>query len=472
MCAIRLCLVCVFLSALVTVTHSATAASPSVAKGGMKLSALWRGAAKKALPAAAAAWLAFTPPPAPALPSSPVPKLPSVQHALPTEHPQLPGGYLGHRVFFTQEGIGTRGIVIASDGRTATVAVPSPTGGNEHITVSVADIEAVLSQDYAVVGNLVTFVPSDRVHDLELAALTFPTGVSVFPDGRLVFDGEQEKEVAFGLITATTEDGSYIVRPYLHNMFAPDPHKGDIEPFAHRNHSHEVKHFHRLNKGLYLVTRENIFTGLGRVVLEETEINTPFFSPLAGYDRQREANAAAQRGGLPLPHENVPAPVISPYLTEKHTAADFVDRIIYYYEADGSKYVAYAVGQRKGKVAVLLPGGKQKKLVAVEQIRAASRESEVVGNGVSFITGSAYPLIHSVHWQGERLPGSRGVVWGGRVVDGTVVASLDNDLVIVKVEINSGNGLYINYQLYLIHNRSEGLLHYGNHHHHDGGNNW
>ena len=294
--------------------------------------------------------------------------------------------------------------------------------------------------------------------------------LAVSHDGRLVYGDKQEKNVALGVITATTAAGDFIVKPYHFMSFAPDAHDGKTERYAHRNQEAQpplTKHVQHHNTDLHLVPRENIYAGLQQVVLEETEISDPFFSTLARFDRQRDANAAAQQAGLPLPHSTVPAPVISAYQTKEYQVEDFLGKFIYYYDAQGSKYLAYAVGQQDGKVEVLLPDGQGKKLVAINQIRASSIVDieGLLGTGISFITGSAYPLNHSVHWQDLRLPGARGSLWGAQLIHGAIVSLLDNGLLVVKTQLDNGNGLYLNYHLYLIHRKNPGILHFGNHHH-------
>ena len=460
---------------LITVS-STTAASmhPLQRIAGTKLSSLWQGVEKGktfTLTALAAAMLQFAPLPLDALPQAVVPEVQT--------QPRLAQGeeYVGKVVFFTAEGVGQLGLVTASDGDRVQLLVPAGPDmhgsmQDEHVILPADHIEALADWDYRVVGNLVTFIPDGKAAGLELAEILVTQGVKALDDGRLVFEREELKEVAFGLVAATTQDNHYVIRPFHHNMFVPDPHDGNTERFAHR---HQVatklatKHLDHLNTDLYLVPQENIFSGLARVVLEETELNTPFFSPLAEHDRKRDANAAAQREGLPLPYAegvDMSSPAVSAYHTGELTAADFVGKVIYYYEADDSKYVAYAVEQQDDKVAVFLPGGKNKKLIAVEQIRASSLEVEgMLGNGISFVTGGAYPLNHSVYWQGRRLPGARGVLWGGQALDGAVVTVLDNGLMVVKTQIDSDNPLYANYHVYLIHSKNRGLLHYGNHRH-------
>ncbi len=450
------------LAVFITIIASYTVAdaSPSALKG----------VVRKVLPVVTSAALLFMPLSLDAVPNSSVPAL------RPRTDPQATRSeeYAGRSVFFTRDGVGQRGFVAAGDGHSMHIMLPTglatqEVGGYEEVTIAIERIEALVDWDYSIIGNFVTFTPDGNGHGLELTRAAVPMEVTALDDGRLVFAGEEQREVAFGVVAATTEDGRYVIRPYHHTPLASDPHDGSTEPLAHRNASPLLmKHFHHMNTGLHLVPKENIFSGLGQVVLEETEINAPFFSVLAGYDRKRKANATAQRDGSPLPHEEVPPPAVSAYHTEEYTAADFVGRVIYYYGTDGSKYLAYAVGQQGGKVAVFLPGGKDKKFIAVEQIGAASLEdvSGMLGNGVSFVTGSAYPLNHSVRWKDRRLPGARGVTWGGQVVDSAVVSILDNGLMVVKVQIDSGNALYANYHLYLIHNKSRGVLHYGNHRHH------
>ena len=171
---------------------------------------------------------------------------------------------------------------------------------------------------------------------------------------------------------------------------------------------------------------------------------------------------------LPLPHKEVrhqrsylPTEEALPRRFRRYKSS-------YYYDHRRQQVFALRRGTTRRKVEVFLPGGKDKKFIAVEQIRATSLEdvTGMLGNGVSFVTGSAYPLNHSVHWKDRRLPGARGMVWGGHAVDSAIVSVLDNGLMVVKVHIDSGNALYANYHLYLIHNKSRGVLHYGNHRHH------
>ena len=472
MCLARLRLA-VFIA--IVVSYTVAAASPSTLKGvaSTSLSSRWLALASKVLPAATAVALLFVPLSLDAVLDASAPVLRPLHHQGVTRGEE----YVGRSVFFTREGVGQRGFVATSDGYSVRIVIPSSlavdgAGGYDEVTLALDRVEALVDWDYRVIGNFVAFAPEGNQHGLELEKIAVPLGVTVLDDGRLVFDGEEQREVVFGVVAAATEDGRYVIRPYYHTPLAFDPHDGGTEPLAHRNASPLLtKHLHHLNTDLYLVPKENIFSGLGQVVLEETEINAPFFLAIADYDRQRNANAAAQRDGLPLPYEegaSLPPPAVSVYHTGAYTAADFVGKVIYYYGTDDSKYLAYAEGQHEGEVAVFLPGGRDKKLIAVEQIRAASIEdgSGMFGNGISFVTGSAYPLNHSVRWQGRRFPGARGVVWGGQVADSAIVTVLDNGLMVVKVQIDSGNSLYANYHLYLIHNKSMGVLHYGNHRHH------
>ena len=481
MCSARLCLAFFI---VITLGYTTATAKQHILKRSGACHSIWKSTVAKALPAVTSALLLFSPLPLEAFSNN----SPAATPLLSTEQ-TIQEDMHARVVFFTQDSVGKRGIVVESDNYEARIVISEGDDSYQHygqVTRPRAHV-ALLDWDYSVIGNFVMFtpdgdaqelasgqkpVPRARPFDLPLRSFALPTGVDILDDSRLVYDGMKERKVALGVISATTEDGDYIIKPYHFTSFALDPHDGQGERFAHREAMALplfVKHTQHKNTDLYLVPQENIFTGLQKVVLEETEINHPFFSALAKYDRQREANAAAQRDNLPLPHENVPEPVVSPYQTGAYRAADFLGKFIYHYDTSG-KYLAYVVGQQGDKVVeVLRPGGKNdRKPVLVEQIRASSSADVEgwLGSGVSFVTGSAYPLNHTVHWQGRRMPGARGGVWGAEVVHGSIVSVLDNGLLVVKTQLDTGNGLYLNYHLYLIHSKSKGLLHYGNHHHH------
>ena len=357
-------------------------------------------AKKVVLPAATMATLLFAPvQPINALPSQNEMRLqPSDQVVQRQER-------VGTGVFFTQNGVGQRGFISESKINNVLVIVPTgPTGGNpqdqrdyREVVLPVDRIEALLDWDYSVIGNFVMFTPDDDATGLLRQKVLLPIGAGLADDGRMGYDGEVEREVAIGVISATTTEGDYVIKPYHHINFPPDQHDSETEHYGHRQadtSSMPVKHVRHNNTDLYLVERKDIHLGLAQVVLEETEINDPFFYLIAEYDRQRDANAVAQRDGLPLPHADVPVPTVSDYHTGKYQAEDFLGKFILYYEK-GRMYVAYAMGLQEGKVGVFRPGSKEKKFIATEQIRASSLNDieGMLGSGISFVAASSYPSI-------------------------------------------------------------------------------
>ncbi len=464
----------VFIALVVTHTEASSLALKQPA--GAKLNSLLQRMVGKALPVTVSAALLFAPLPLDALPSS----LPELR---PHDDQRTIQGqeYVGRAVFFELEGRGQRGVVTAVDGFQAhIVSTTGPAGNNqeefERMVIPLEQIEATLDFDYNLSGNFVVFVPGADTQGLATKVVGFPRRISVSEDGRLEIDTEGVKsvEITLGTIAATADEGRYLIKPYHFAPFPPDPHNynntATTAPHAHRDASSsplKVKHFHQLNTGLHLVSRENILSGLEQVMLEETEINAPFFAKLAHDDHKREANFAAQQAGQPLPHrEGSLLPAISAYQAEEFVASDFVGSIIYYYDGDGNKYLAHASAARDGRVEVRLPGGRETRLIDVAQIRATSvlDGNGALGNGISFFGAEAFPLYHSVRWQGQRLPGARGDFWVAEVRNGAIVASLDNGLLVVKVVDSSVNGVYVNYNLYVVHSK-DNIFHFGNHHH-------
>ena len=431
--------------------------------------------AQKAVPMATSLTLLFTPPSLDALPNS------SPVKPQPPERVVQEKDYVGRAVFFELDGVGRRGIVVASDSLQAQITYTTGPGvdGQEvfkHVVIPIEEIEATLNWDYDVSGNFVVFVP-ETTPGLETQMVDVPSRIGVSASGELEIDVEkmEEKEIALGTITAVTDDGRYLIKPHHFKPFVADPHDWNgTKAENYRRHRVlspsllAVKHFHGLNAGLHLVPKEDVVSGLERLMIEETEINEPFFAFLASDDRMRDANATALQAGQPLPYAEGEAvlPATTVYHTEKFTAADFVDDIIYYYDAEGRKYLAHVIGQRDNKVVVRSLGGRSTKLIAVEQIRASSGMdgNGKLGHGISFFGFDAFPLYHSVHWRGHRLPGARGSVWEEKVLNGSLVAALDNGLLVVKVVENSINGIYAIYNLYVVHHR-DGVIHFGNHHH-------
>ena len=434
---------------------------------------LWQGAARTTAPFVLAASILLSPPSLDALPA---PSAPNQQIPLDARQEGGDKEYVGKAVFFEVDGVGQQGVVEQVNHFEAHIHQIIGVGEDgvmtDIVVIPVEQIEAKLSWPYEVIGNFVAFVPESNTHGLDTETVDVPQQIGVSEYGRLNIDHENAKQanITLGTVAAVTDDGRYVIKPYHLTPFAPDPHLSNASaPIAHRDPSPsslEVKHFHHLNTGLHLVSKENIISGLEQVLLEETEISEPFFAFLARDDRKREANFAAQEEGLPLPYQDVTPPLVSEYQTTSHTATDFVDKIIYYYD-NGKKYLAHAVDQHEDKVVVLLSGGKNTKHIAVEQIRAASYSDGNIfwtGNSISFFGANAFPLSHTVHWNGLYLPGARSGIWEEQVVSGAIVTALDNELIVVKVLENSVNGIFVNYQLYLLL-PGELLLHYGNHHH-------
>ena len=431
--------------------------------------------AQKAIPVATSIALLFTSPSLDALPDT------SATKPQPLERVVQEKDYVGRAVFFELDGVGRRGIVVASNGYQAHVTYTKGPGSDgqevfENVVISTEQIEATLNWDYDVSGNFVVFVP-ETTQGLETQVVGIPNKIGMSANGELEIDVEhvEEKEIAFGTITAVTDDGRYLIKPYHFGSFVADPHDWDgTKAENYRRHRVlspsplAIKHFHGLNAGLHLVPKEDVVSGLERLMIEETEINEPFFAFLASNDRMRDANAAAVQAGQPLPYGEGEAvlPATTVYHTEKFTADDFVDDIIYYYDAEGRKYLAHAIGQRNNKVVVRSLGGRSTKLIAVEQIRASSGMdgNGKLGHGISFFGFDAFPLYHSVHWRGHHLPGARGGVWEEKVLNGSLVATLDNGLLLVKVVKTSVSGIYASYSLYVVHHR-DGVIHFGNHHH-------
>lgn len=395
------------------------------------------------------------------------------------KYPSILEKYLGREVLFTAEGVGQRGTVSAIDGyelQIISAAGPAESGEEmwEEQTITFNQIEAALSWDYPVIGNFIVFTPDGNRRGLEMKMVIAPARVGLSNDGKLEVEGETTREITLGVVSATTDDGRYVIKPYHSASFAPDPHRYDgtaaLDPRAHRSASSSpliVKHSNNLSRDLYIVRQENILFGIERLLIEETEISGNFFAKIAQDDRQRDANAAALQAGQPMPYEDVTLPAVTIYHTEELHAASFRGELIYYYENDGSKYLAYAIGHRDAQVEVLLPGGRNTKLVATEQIRAASistvDNTAALGNSISFSGSDAFPLRHSVQWQGHRLPGARGALWQKQTLHGAIAVVLDNGLLVAKVLIHPLDGIYTSYNLYLVHKDS--VKHFGNHHH-------
>lgn len=432
----------------IMVSYTVAAASPNPLKGttNTKASSLWQGMVKKALPIATLATLLFAPLPLDALPTSKsVPQLQTPKRDVRGED------YVGRAIFFEHEGVGKRGIVMASDGYKAQVTFTTGPAANgqelfETVMLSVEQIEAALNWDYDVSGNFVAFVP-EVTHGLDTQWVSVPSRIGISARGQLEIDLDyvEGKEVALGTIIAVADDGRYLIKPYHFSPFAYDPHDWEgTKADDHREHREgspsllQVKHFHNLNTGLHLVSEENVVSGLERIMLEETEISEPFFSYLTNDDR----------------------------VLDTEYAEDFVGELIYYRDAEGRRYLAHAIGQQDNKLVVRLPGGNSTKLIEVEQIMAMSMldGNGKLGNSISFLGFNAFPLYHSVRWRGHRLPGARGGIWEEKVMNGSLVALLNNGLMVAKVVETSINGLYANYVLYLVYH-GDGVIHFGNHHH-------
>ena len=263
----------------------------------------------------------------------------------------------------------------------------------EEIQLPVDQIEAFLHWDYSVVGNFVVFTPVGSRRGLEMEKVVVPQ-VRVLADGNLEIEGGEEQDIALGVITAVTQDARYLIKPYHYAPFAADHHHHDstnlVDHIAHADPSHSplaVKHVFDPNTGIHLVPQDNIFSGLQHIMIEETEINAPFFSSLANEEH-----------------------VTQEWNTE---AADLVGELIYY-DVEGSKYLAQVIAQHGKQVEVRLPGSNNTRHIHVEQIRAVSvDDSADLGGGVSFLAYKAFPLYHSVQWLGRRLPGGRGGSMGG-----------------------------------------------------------
>ena len=244
----------------------------------------------------------------------------------------------------------------------------------EEIQLPVDQIEAFLHWDYSVVGNFVVFTPVGSRQGLEMEKVAVPQ-VRVLADGNLENRGWRGAGHRPRWITAVTQDARYLIKPYHYTPFAADPHHHDsstnlVDHIAHADPSHSplaVKHVFDPNTGIYLVPQDNIFSGLQHIMIEETEINAPFFSSLANEEH-----------------------VTQVWNTE---AADLVGELIYY-DVEGSKYLAQVIAQHGKQVEVRLPGSNNTRHIHVEQIRAVSvDDSDDLGGGVSFL---AYKALSSL----------------------------------------------------------------------------
>lgn len=416
---------------------------------------------------------------------------------------------VGKHVYFRLEGLGYVGEIVSVQANKLEVSIADGGHKGTPSAVYIDQVEAVLDWNYEVIGSPVRFfvdgaeagLPTEkivtrRVTELSKAGEKKATFVDMYIDDtevnvpakkikpvtEVTEEGVEkltykiERHFAHGIVSATTEDGRYVIKPYYVEALASEPHNANSYPHVVFSPL-RAKHYRDQNEGLYLVSQQYFLrrNAPDRLRLEDTTLFTDFFFSINA-EKMRSANAAALQAGLPLPYDDkvLGLPLVTDYHLQKFSAADFVGRIIFYHDTErGFAHLAHAIGQRDGAVEVRA-ANHSKKLVAVDHIRGASvPDHELLGRFVSFVTSDAYPLNYvqrvGVHYDfsvEEYIPGERPAIWTPNDIRHAPVAVvLDNNLLVVKVLASTDEwGWFPSvYHLYLVGEYS--IIHTGNHHH-------